>query len=52
MLLIVYPVLLGTGKRIFAEGTPARSLELVDTKTTSSGVILATYRAAGLLKPA
>lgn len=51
VLLIVYPVLLGTGKRIFAEGTPARSLELVDTKTTSSGVILATYRAAGQLNP-
>src|SRR5204862_3957350 len=28
----VYPVLLGTGKRFFAEGTPPRSFELVSTK--------------------
>src|ERR1700689_4157980 len=40
VLLIVYPVLLGTGKRFFAEGTPPRSLELVSTKATPSGVIL------------
>jgi dihydrofolate reductase len=52
VVLIVYPVLLGMGKRFFAEGTPARSLELVDTTTTSSGVILATYRGAGPLKTA
>jgi dihydrofolate reductase len=32
VLLVVYPVLLGTGKRIFAKGTPPRSFELVNTK--------------------
>lgn len=52
LVLVVYPVLLGTGKRLFANGTPARSLELVETTTTSSGVILANYRAAGRLKTA
>ena len=46
-LLIVYPVLLGTGKRLLAEGTPARSLQLVDAKTLSSGVMLNTYDVAG-----
>jgi len=50
VLLIVYPVLLGTGKRFFAEGTPPRSLELVSTKATPSGVILITYKVAGPLK--
>jgi dihydrofolate reductase len=50
VLLIVYPVLLGTGKRFFAEGTPARSLELVGTTATRSGVIFATYRGAGPLR--
>ena len=30
-LLVVYPVLLGTGKRILAQGNPARSFELVST---------------------
>jgi dihydrofolate reductase len=48
--LIVYPVLLGTGKRLFAEGTPARALELVSTQAMPSGVILSTYRVAAALK--
>jgi dihydrofolate reductase len=52
LLMIVYPVLLGTGKRLFAEGTPAQSLELVDTTTTSSGIILANYRGTGPLTTA
>ena len=50
VLLIVYPVLLGTGKRFFAEGTPARSFELVSTKSTPSGIILSHYKVAGPLK--
>jgi dihydrofolate reductase len=48
--LIVYPVLLGTGKRFFAEGTPARSFELVSTKAMPSGIIFSTYKVAGSLK--
>lgn len=50
ILLVAYPVLLGTGKRFFAEGTPARSFELVRTEAMPSGVLLSTYRAAGPLK--
>jgi dihydrofolate reductase len=50
VVLIVSPVLLGTGKRLFAEGTPARSFELVSTQSTPTGVILSTYKAAGPLK--
>ena len=45
-----YPVLLGTGKRFFAEGTPPRSFELVSTKAMPSGIILSTYKVAGPLK--
>jgi len=52
VVLIVYPVLLGTGKRFFAEGTPPRSFELVSTQATPSGVILSTYTVAGPLKTA
>jgi len=48
--LIVYPVLLGTGKRLFAEGTSPRSFELIDTKALQSGVILHTCKLAGPLK--
>ena len=50
VVLIVYPVLLGTGKRFFAKGTPARSFELVSTQATPSGVILSTYKFTGPLK--
>ena len=50
VLLIVYPALLGTGKRFFAEGTPACSFELVSTNAFPSGVILNTYKVAGPLK--
>jgi len=50
VVLIVYPVLLGTGKRIFAEGTPPRSFELVGTKAMPSGIIFSTYKVARPLK--
>ena len=50
VLLIVYPVLVGTGKRFFAEGTPARSFELLSTQTTPTGVLLNHYKVAGPLK--
>lgn len=49
VLLAVYPVLLGTGKRFFAEGTPARLFELVSTKAFPSGIIFSAYRVAGPL---
>lgn len=50
VVLAVYPVLLGTGKRFFAEGTPARAFELVSTQATPSGVILNHFKVAGPLK--
>jgi dihydrofolate reductase len=50
VLLVVYPVLLGTGKRFFAEGTPPRSFELVSTKAMPSGILLSHYKVAGPLK--
>jgi dihydrofolate reductase len=50
VLLIVYPVLLGTVKRFFAEGTPARSFEFISTKALPSGIVMNAYKAAGPLK--
>jgi dihydrofolate reductase len=50
VVLVVYPVMLGTGKRLFAEGTPARSFELVSAKAMPSGIVLSTYKTAGPLK--
>ena len=52
VLLAVYPVLLGTGKRFFAEGTPPCSFELASTQALPSGIILSQYRFAGPLKTA
>jgi dihydrofolate reductase len=50
--LIVSPVLLGTGKRFFAEGTPAHAFQLVSTTATPTGVLLNTYKVGGPLKAA
>lgn len=50
VLLIVYPVLIGTGKRFFTEGTPPRSFELLCTKAMPSGVILSNYKIVGSLR--
>lgn len=47
LLLIVYPVLLGAGKRLFAHGVPARAFELVGSQPLPSGVIVNRYSAAG-----
>jgi dihydrofolate reductase len=48
--LIVYPVLLGKGKRLFAEGTPARAFALASTRALPSGIVVNTYKAAGPLR--
>ena len=50
VVLIVYPVLLGRGKRIFSDRVDARELALVSTKATSSGVLMNTYRHVGSLR--
>lgn len=50
VVLLVNPVLLGTGKRIFAEGTPARAFELTSTTSTPTGIIVNSYKPVGPLK--
>jgi dihydrofolate reductase len=50
VLLVVYPVVLGTGKRLFAERIPARSFELVSTQTTPTGILINSYKLVGPLK--
>ncbi|MBC3874461.1 dihydrofolate reductase family protein [Undibacterium flavidum] len=49
VLLAVYPVLLGTGKRFFAEGSTARAFKLINTQAFPSGIIFTTYEFAGSL---
>jgi dihydrofolate reductase len=41
--LLIHPLVLGTGRRLFPEGGPPAELQLVDTTSTPSGVIVATY---------
>jgi len=50
ILLLVFPVLLGRGKRIFSEVTPPRELALVGSKITPSGVIINSYKPNGPLR--
>ncbi len=44
VVLLVYPVLMGTGKRLFADGTPPRAFSLAQTSTLPSGIIINSYK--------
>ena len=50
VLLIVYPVLLGRGKRFFSDSVDPRGLAFVSTKATPTGVLLNNYRYIGPLQ--
>lgn len=45
-LVLIHPLVLGTGRRLFAEEGPPATLDLHDSKVTTTGVIIATYRPA------
>jgi dihydrofolate reductase len=44
-LVMIHPVVVGKGLRLLREGVPYAKLQLVDSKVTSKGVVIATYRA-------
>jgi dihydrofolate reductase len=48
--LLIFPIVLGSGKRLFAEGTIPAAFKSVDVKTSSTGVIIATSQRAGAVK--
>src|ERR1700691_2285330 len=50
VVLVVYPVLLGQGKRFFSDSADPRELALVSTKATPTGVLMNTYRHVGSLR--
>lgn len=50
LILQIFPVLLGSGKRLFGDGTPPLSLKLVDRKLSGSGVMIASYEPAGMVE--
>ena len=43
----IYPVVVGKGKRLFGDAVAASGLELVDSKASSTGVLITTYRRKG-----
>jgi dihydrofolate reductase len=43
----IFPVVLGQGKRLFADGTIPATLRLVDSKISKTGVFMGTYELAG-----
>ena len=43
----VFPVVIGSGKRLFADGAIPSGLKLVDTKVSTTGVVIGTYVPAG-----
>ena len=50
VVLMVYPVLLGRGKRCFSDSADPRELALVSSKAMPSGVLMNTYRHVGSLR--
>ena len=52
VVLMVYPVLLGRGKRVLSDRVAARELALVSTTAMSTGVLINTYRHVGVLRTA
>ena len=48
--LLIYPLVLGKGKRLFGAGAIPTALKLMDSKVSPSGVTIVTYERAGMLR--
>jgi dihydrofolate reductase len=42
--LMIHPIVLGSGKRLFREGNPMSTLRLIEATTTTSGLAILTYQ--------
>jgi dihydrofolate reductase len=47
----IFPVVIGTGKRFFGDGTMPAGLKLVDSKVSKTGVTINTYERGGDIEP-
>lgn len=45
--LMIFPVVLGSGKRLFGDGTPGATMTMIEQRVTPSGAVIATYEPAG-----
>jgi dihydrofolate reductase len=43
----IFPLVIGSGKRLFSDGTIPAALKLVDSKVSTTGVVIGTYEPAG-----
>ncbi|WP_207893374.1 dihydrofolate reductase family protein [Sphingomonas sp. PP-CE-1G-424] len=50
LVLMTFPVVLGTGKRLFGDGTPSGSLRLLDHQVRAKGVIVTRWAQAGPIR--
>jgi dihydrofolate reductase len=48
--LMTFPLVLGAGKRLFGDGTPATTMIMVEQRVTPRGAVIATYEPAGPVK--
>jgi len=51
LILMTFPITLGSGKRLFGDGTPVGRLEMTDHTVTPKGTVIATYKPGGALPP-
>lgn len=51
MKLMIFPLVLGKGKRLFWDGVPPAAMRLADSKVSPSGVMIGRYRRDGEVKP-
>jgi len=49
LILMIFPVTIGKGKRLFGDGTPTIGLRMVDHKATDKGTVIATYEPGGAI---
>ncbi len=46
----IHPLIIGSGKRLFEEGVKPQGFKMVDSKISTTGVLMATYEPAGMFK--
>lgn len=51
LVLMTFPVVLGSGKRLFGEGTPPRAMRMVEHEVSPAGTVIAAYEPAGEVRP-
>jgi dihydrofolate reductase len=45
--LFIFPLVIGSGKRLFSDGTSPAGLKLAESKVSTTGVLIGTYEPAG-----